>query len=76
MKNLDWRTKTFVIGGAVGAVLGLSAAYIYVNSVEKEGAQPEIQPGEVVGLGLALLAILRRIASRHEADRKKKKPLR
>ena len=76
MKNLDWRAKAFVIGGAVGAVLGLSAAYIYVNSVEKEGAPPEIQPGEVVGVGLALLAILRQIATLHEGDLKKKKPLR
>lgn len=72
MKNLNWRTKAFLIGGAVGAVLGLSAAYIYVNSVEKEGAQPEIQPSEAVGIGLALLAVLRQIATLHEGDKKKK----
>ncbi|MBM2851036.1 MAG: hypothetical protein HW418_3978, partial [Anaerolineales bacterium] len=59
MRNLDWRTKAFLVGGAVGAVLGLSAAYIYVNSVEKEGVQPELQPAEAVGIGLALLAVLR-----------------
>lgn len=76
MRNLNWRTKAFLVGGAVGAVLGLSAAYIYVNSVEKEGGQPEVQPGEVVGIGLALLAVLRQIASLHEGDSKKKKQLR
>ena len=76
MQNLDWRTKAFLVGGVVGAALGLSAAYIYVNSVEKEGAQPEVQPGEVVGIGLALLAVLRQIASLHEGDSKKKKQLR
>ena len=72
MRNLDWRTKAFLVGGAVGAVLGLSAAYIYVNSVEKEGVQPELQPAEAVGIGLALLAVLRQIANLHEGDRKKK----
>jgi Co/Zn/Cd efflux system component len=73
MRNLDWRTKAFLIGGAVGALLGLGAAYIYVNSVEKEGAPPEIQPTEAVGIGLALLAVLRQIATLHEGDRKKKR---
>ena len=72
MRNLDWRTKAFLVGGAVGALLGLSAAYIYVNSVEKEGVSPEIQPTEAVGIGLALLAVLRQIANLHEGDRKKK----
>ena len=72
MRNLNWRTKAFLIGGAVGAALGLSAAYIYVNSVEKEGVQPELQPAEAVGIGLALLAVLRQIANLHEGDRTKK----
>jgi hypothetical protein len=73
MRNLDWRTKAFLVGGAVGAMLGLSAAYIYVNSVEKEGAPPELQASEAVGIGLTLLAVLRQIANLHEGDRKKKR---
>jgi hypothetical protein len=76
MRNLDWRTKAFLAGGAVGALLGLGAAYIYVNSVEKEGAPPKIQPAEAVGIGLALLAVLRQIASLHEGDAKKRKQVR
>jgi len=76
VQNLSWRTKAFLIGGALGAVLGLSAAYIYVNAVEKDGSPPEIQPSEAVGIGLALLAVLRQIASLHEGDSKKRKQLR
>jgi hypothetical protein len=72
MSEMDWRTKTFVIGGVLGAVLGLSAAYIYVNSVEREGAEPELRPAEAVGLGLALLAVLRQIATLHSGDKDKK----
>ena len=75
MNNLSWRSKAFLVGGAVGALFGLGAAYIYVNSVDKKGTQPEIQPSEAVGIGLALLAVLRQIASLHEHDTKTKKKL-
>ncbi len=72
MNEMSWRTKTFLIGGMTGAVLGLCAAYLYVTSVEREGAEPELQPSEAVGIGLALLAVLRQIATLHEGDKAKK----
>ena len=75
MTDSRWRTKAFVIGGVIGAVAGLGAAYLYVNSVERHGADPELQPREAVGIGLALLAVLRQIATLHEGDDKKKKKL-
>lgn len=72
MRNLDWRAKTFLAGGLLGAAIGLTAAYLYVHSVEKEGTTPEIQPREAVGIGLSVLAVLRQIATLHEGDPKKK----
>ena len=72
MRDLDWRVKAFLTGGLMGAALGLTAAYLYVHSVEKEGATPEIQPREAVGIGLSVLAVLRQIATLHEGDTKKK----
>jgi hypothetical protein len=71
MNETNWRTKAFVVGGVTGAVLGLCAAYLYVNAVEREGADPDLQPGEAVGIGLALLAVLRQIANLHEGDKPK-----
>jgi len=73
MNEMNWRTKTFLIGGAAGALLGLCAAYLYVTSVEREGAEPELQPSEAVGIGLALLAVLRQIAMLHEGDKAKQR---
>jgi hypothetical protein len=73
MRDLDWRTRSFIIGGVLGAVLGLAGAYVYVQSTEREGAEPGLQPAEAVGIGLALLAVLRQIATLHEGDKGKKK---
>ncbi len=75
MNRLDWRTRTFVIGGVVGALLGVSAAYIYVNSVEKDGKTPELRPAEAVAIGLSLLGILRQIANMRDDGGKGKKKL-
>jgi hypothetical protein len=73
MRELDWRTRSFLIGGVLGAALGLTAAYIYVQAADREGVEPELQPAEAVGIGLALLAVLRQIATLHQDDKAKKK---
>lgn len=70
--GLDWRTKTYIIGAAIGAVVGVGAAYLYVHSSEEEGRAPELRPTEAVGIGLAIIAALRQIANLHAGDAKKK----
>ena len=57
--DMDWRGKAFVVGGVLGALLGLGAAYIYVNAAEQSGETPELSPGTAVSIGLSLLALLR-----------------
>ena len=70
--EVDWRTRAFVIGGVVGALLGLGAAYIYINAAEESGETPEVTPGTAVTIGLSLLALLRQVAAIAEGgDRKK-----
>ena len=76
--DMDWRGKAFVVGGVLGALLGLGAAYIYVNAAEKSGEAPEVSPGTAVTIGLSLLALLRQVAVIGEGavepvDKKKKK---
>jgi hypothetical protein len=69
--ELDWRRRAFVIGGVVGALLGLGAAYIYINAAEESGETPELTPGTAVTIGLSLLALLRQVAAIAEGgDRK------
>jgi len=61
------RTKVLVLGGVLGAVLGMSAAWIFLRGAEEEaGAQaapPKLRAGDVVRLGIAILGVLRQIAT-------------
>jgi hypothetical protein len=78
MDDIDWRGKAFIVGGVLGALLGLGAAYIYINAAEQSGETPEVSPGTAVTIGLSLLALLRQVAVIAEGDsgdkdKKKKK---
>jgi hypothetical protein len=56
--------------------LGLGVAYIYVSAAEKSGeSRPELPPSEAVGIGLALLAVIRQIATMYEKESKGHKKL-
>jgi hypothetical protein len=60
----DWRTRIFVLGGVVGAVLGLVSAYLYVRSAEEEhGGSAPATPGtrDALRLGASVLGIVRTI---------------
>lgn len=60
-------------GGAVGALLGVAAAYVYVNSAEQQDERPYFNPAEAVAIGLAVLGVLRQIAALPEGKKAKKK---
>ncbi len=58
----DWKTKTLLIGAAIGVLAGLGAAYLLVQRAEREGRQPELSAGEGIKLGLLVLGLLRQVA--------------
>jgi hypothetical protein len=63
VNNLDWRTKVLVSGGAIGALLGLVAAYLYMNATDEDEEPAGLSPTEMVAIGLAVLGVLRQIAA-------------
>jgi len=73
MNDTNWRMRTFIIGGLIGALFGVASAYIYVRAAEKEGRPPELAPSDAVGLGLTALGLLRQIAAVNEEPKAKKK---
>ncbi|MCC7129727.1 MAG: hypothetical protein B6D39_04530 [Anaerolineae bacterium UTCFX2] len=58
----DWKPKALVIGGVIGAVVGVAATYLLIQRNEDD-ASPEISLGEGVKIGVLVLGLLRSIAS-------------
>ena len=59
----SWKVKLFVIGGIVGALVGVGAAFLIAKRAEVEQKPPELSTGEGIQLGLGVLGLLRLIAS-------------
>jgi len=57
-----FRTKAFIIGPILGALVGLVGAVLLIQSMEKRNAELKISAREGVGLTLMIMALLRQIA--------------
>jgi hypothetical protein len=56
------KTRVLLGGAVLGALTGLSAAYLLVRSSEEEGTEIQLSPSEGIRIGLTLLALLRQVA--------------
>lgn len=61
--ELDWRVKALLIGGAVGALAGLGAAYLYVRNIEEAGESPQLGTRDALQVGMSLFSLVRQVAS-------------
>lgn len=59
----NWKTKALIIGGVLGALVGLGGAYLLIQNAEREGNTLTITAGDGVKLGLLLMGTLRQVAS-------------
>ena len=58
-----WKTQALVIGGVVGALVGIGAALLLTRNAEQKGTHLAITPGKGVRLGVLLAGLLRSIVS-------------
>jgi hypothetical protein len=58
----SWKTKTMVAGAVVGALIGVSGAYLLIQNADKRGERVEVTTGSGIKLGLLLLGLLRQVA--------------
>jgi len=67
---MNARNRAFIVGGTIGALLGVLAAWIYVRDLPLEEAQeaqlPAMAPSDALKLGLTVLGLLRQIAGLRE----------
>ncbi len=58
----NYRARVLLIGGLLGALTGLGAAYLFMQSQQRRGAQsPSISGGSLVRLGLLVFGLLRSV---------------
>ncbi len=58
----NWKPKALVIGGVVGAAVGVAAAYLLVQR-SKDGAVKKLTVGEGVKIGVLVFGLLRSITN-------------
>ncbi|PKN88003.1 MAG: hypothetical protein CVU46_02480 [Chloroflexi bacterium HGW-Chloroflexi-8] len=61
-QELDWKKKYILIGGIVGLVSGLFAAFVLIQRAEQRQMTPKINAGDGVKVGLGVLGVLKLIA--------------
>jgi len=53
---------TLAIGGIIGALIGLAAAYLLWSNAEKSGGEIQVSAGEGISLSLLVMGLLRQVA--------------
>ena len=77
--SAGWKNQTYLIGAAAGLLFGLVSAYMYTRAAEEDvttaGMAHRASAGEMLGLGLAALALVRQVAEMGKGpeDNKKRK---
>jgi ABC-type antimicrobial peptide transport system permease subunit len=60
----NWRLKTYIIGGLVGALIGLGTAYLLARTAEESGGgPPKISTGDAIKSAIGIVGLVRGIAS-------------
>jgi len=69
MEAMDnWKPMTLLVGGVLGALTGLAAAYLLIQRAQRTGIQPTLGAGEGIRLGLLVLGLLRQVSVLGERD--------
>jgi hypothetical protein len=62
--NENWKTRVLLVGAAVGALVGLGAAYMLARAAEENnGGPPEVKSGDILKIGVSVIGLMRGIAS-------------
>ncbi len=68
--DTSWTGKVLAIGGVLGALTGLGAAYLLIQRAKKRAEPPDLNAGEGIKLGLLVFGLLRQVAMLGSGDDK------
>ncbi|NTU74866.1 MAG: hypothetical protein HGA53_03095 [Anaerolineaceae bacterium] len=58
----DWKNRLYIVGGILGAVIGVFAAYTFIQRADAQESRPKVTAGDGVKVGLGVMTVLRTIA--------------
>lgn len=61
-QNPNWKSLTFLIGGSIGLLTGLAAAYLIVKKQEEGGETLKLTSGDGAKIGMGIVTLLRMIS--------------
>jgi hypothetical protein len=59
IQNGNWKVRTLLISGTIGALLGIAAGLLFVRVAEESGGPKKLSTGQAVKLAVAALGIVR-----------------
>jgi hypothetical protein len=59
----SWKLNALLVGGAIGAMVGMGAAFLLAKRAEQKGQSLSITPVKGVQLGVMLAGLMRSILS-------------
>jgi hypothetical protein len=61
--ELDWKMKAVIVGGVMGALVGIGAAYLYIRNIEEAGEAPHLATTDAMSIGVSLVSLVKQIAN-------------
>ncbi len=61
--NPNPKPKILILGGLIGALMGLGAAYLFIQRTEREERTFSLSPGEWIRMGLVALGAMKQFAN-------------
>ncbi len=61
-RNPNWKPLTFLIGGSIGLLTGLAAAYLVVKKEEEGGESLKLTSGDGAKIGMGIVSFLRMVS--------------
>lgn len=60
----NWKNKALIVGAILGALLGLTTAYLVTRTAdERDGKPPQISTGDAIKTAIGVIGVVRGIAA-------------